>query len=63
MEHDEETGMAPAVAGAYIAHIALKKRVKPEYAIGFKYKFFCLLVKLMPCALRSFIVGKLYAGL
>ncbi len=63
MEHDEETGMAPAAAGAYIARIALKKRVKPEYAIGFKYKFFCLLVKLMPCALRSFIVGKLYAGL
>ena len=55
--------MAPAAAGAYIAHIAQKKRVKPEYAIGFKYKFFCLLVKLMPCALRSFIVGKLYAGL
>ncbi len=63
MEHDEETGMDPAAAGAYIAHVAEKKRVKPEYAIGLKYKFFCLLVKLMPCRLRAFIVGKLYAGL
>ena len=61
MEHDEETGMDPAVAGRYIAKLALKKRVKPEYAVGVKYKFLCLLAKLLPCGLRNRIIGMLYA--
>ena len=61
MEHDEQTGMDPAVAGRYIAKLALKKSVKPEYAIGFKYKFLCLLAKLLPCGLRNRIIGMLYA--
>ncbi len=61
MEHDEETGMDPAVAGRYIAKLALKRRVKPEYAVGFKYKFLCLLAKLLPCGLRNRIIGMMYA--
>ena len=61
MEHDEETGMDPAVAGRYIAALALKKKVKPEYAVGVKYKFLCLLAKLLPCGLRNRIIGMLYA--
>ena len=61
MEHDEETGMDPAVAGRYIASLALKKRVKPEYAVGFKYKFLAVLAKLLPCGLRNRIIGLLYA--
>lgn len=61
MEHDEETGMDPAVAGRYIAKLALKKKVKPEYAVGFKYKFLCLLAKLLPCGLRNRIIGMMYA--
>jgi len=61
MEHDEETGMDPAVAGRYIAKLALKRRVKPEYAVGFKYKFLCLLAKLLPCGLKNRIIGMMYA--
>ena len=61
MEHDEETGMDPAVAGRYIASLALKKRVKPEYAVGFKYKFLAVLAKLLPCGIRNYIIGLLYA--
>ena len=61
MEHDEETGMDPAVAGRYIAKLALKKTVKPEYAVGVKYKFLCLLAKLLPCGLRNRIIGMMYA--
>ena len=61
MEHDEETGMDPAVAGRYIAKLALQKRVKPEYAVGLKYKFLAVLAKLLPCRLRNRIIGLLYA--
>ena len=37
MEKDERNGMSPDVAGAYLAKIAGKKRVKPLYAIGAQY--------------------------
>ena len=53
MEHDEQTGMDPAVAGAYIASLALKKKVKQEYAIGFKYKLFCILARVLPCRMKN----------
>ena len=61
MEKDERGGMDPAVAGRYIAKIAVKKSVKPLYAIGFAYKLVCVAVKLLPCRLANWIVGKIYA--
>ncbi len=43
MEHDEQTGMDPAKAGAYIARVALREgHHHPLYAIRFDYKFFTL---------------------
>lgn len=61
MEHDEQNGMDPAAAGAYIAKIAMKKRPKPVYTIGFSYKAICVLLKLLPCRLSNWLIGKLYA--
>ena len=61
MEKDERGGMDPAVAGRYIAKIALKKNVKPLYAIGFSYKAVCVLMKLLPCGLANRIIGMIYA--
>lgn len=61
MEHDEQTGMDPAVAGRYIARIALKKSVKPEYTIGFIYKVFVVLARLLPCGFVRFVLEKMYA--
>ena len=61
MEKDERGGMDPAVAGRYIAKIAVKKSVKPLYVIGFAYKLVCVAVKLLPCRLANRIVGKIYA--
>ncbi len=61
MERDEQKGMSPETAGRYIAKIALKKRVKPIYAIGLGYKCLSLLCKILPCGLRNGIVGLLYA--
>ena len=40
MEHDEQNGMSPKVIGRYIAKITMKKRIGPQYTVGFKYKFF-----------------------
>ena len=61
MEHDEQNGMKPEVAGAYIAKIALKKKVKPLYTIGFSYKCVCFLTKILPCGLLNRLVGMIYA--
>lgn len=61
MEKDEQKGMKPEIAGKYIAKIALKKSVKPIYAIGTSYKFVCILCKLFPCRFRNFVIGQLYA--
>lgn len=61
MERDEEKGMPPEFAGEYIAKIALKKSVKPIYTVGFGYKCLSLLCKILPCGLRNWIVGLLYA--
>ncbi len=61
MEHDEETGMDPADAGAYIARIALRRHPKPEYVIGGKYRVFTLLARLLPCRMEYWIIGLMYA--
>ncbi len=61
MERDEEKGMSAEKAGEYIAKIALKKNVKPAYAIGFSYKFLAVLCKIFPSSVRNYIVGMLYA--
>ena len=61
MEHDEQNGMDPAAAGAYIAKIAMKDHPKPVYTIGFSYKAICVLLKLLPSRLANWLIGKLYA--
>ena len=61
MERDEQNGMDPAKAGAYIAKIALKQHPKPVYTIGFGYKAICVLLKLLPSRLANWAIGKLYA--
>lgn len=60
MEKDEQTGMNPAVAGRYIARLALKKRVKPYNTIGIVYKGCILLSKILPGSLIRFILEKMY---
>lgn len=62
MEKDEQSGMDPAVAGRFIAGLALKKRVKPYNTIGFVYKCCVLLSKILPGSLIRFILEKMYAN-
>ena len=61
MEKDEQNGMRPETAGKYIAKIALRKNVKPIYTLGMGYKCLSVLCKILPCRLRNWIVGLLYA--
>ena len=61
MERDEQGGMSPAVAGRFIARLALKKRVKPYNTIGVVYKGCILLSKILPGPLIRFILEKMYA--
>lgn len=61
MEQDERRGMSPQKAGRRICAVALKRRVKPLYAIGFGYQCICVLCKALPCRLRNWVVGLLYA--
>lgn len=62
MELDEQNGATPEQAGAYIAKLALQKKVKPLYAIGFISKCEAVLLRLLPSKLCVYIVGKLYSG-
>ncbi|MBQ6679452.1 MAG: SDR family oxidoreductase [Lachnospiraceae bacterium] len=61
MEKDEQNGRSPEQAGKLIAKLALKKRVKPLYAIDFVSKCEVLLFKLLPARFANYIVGKIYA--
>ena len=61
MEHDEQTGMDPAVAGRFIAAVAQKRKVKPLYTIGFSYQVFTFLVRILPSRTLNWLVGLLYA--
>ena len=61
MEHDEQTGMSPEAAGAYIASVATRRSVKPLRSIGLKYKFFGVLAKLLPVRTLNWLVGLIYA--
>ena len=61
MERDEKNGMKPDAVGRKISAIALKKRVKPFYAIGFMSKLEVLINHIVPSSLVRKIVGMMYA--
>ena len=61
MERDEQNGMAPEKAGAFIAHVATRKGIQPVNTIGLQYKFFCFLVKILPAKTLNWLVGLIYA--
>lgn len=60
MERDEQKGMTPDIAGRYIAKIALKKSVKPLYAIRIDYKFLSVLARILPVRVLSWLIRTLY---
>ena len=61
MEKDEQGGMAPEVAGRFIAKVALKNCRKPLYTIGFGYRCAVFLTKILPARWLNALIGILYA--
>ena len=61
MEHDEETGMSPEAAGAFIAKTALRRSSRPLIALGLPYKAAAAAAKLLPRRLSNGIIGRMYA--
>jgi len=61
MEHDETTGMNPAVAGRFICRVAQSTSHHPLYTIGFSYKAAVFLTKILPAQLLNWMIGLLYA--
>ena len=62
MEHDEQTGMDPAKAGAFVGRVALKTGHKPLYTIGFAYQAAVFLTKILPARVLNWLIGKIYAS-
>ena len=62
MEHDEQTGMDPAKAGAFVGRVALRTGHKPLYTIGFAYQAAVLLTKILPARVLNWLIGKIYAS-
>jgi len=60
MEHEEQNGMDPAVIAKVFYKTALQKHPKTLKAVGFQYKLFVVLQKLLPVRLMNRLVGKYY---
>ena len=60
MEKDEQNGMDSSYAAKVIRRLVYKKRLPLYKTIGFKYKVFVLLHKLLPAQLANAIVGSVY---
>jgi len=60
MERDERHGMTPARIAAKILNLAEARRPKPLSTVGFQYKLFCLLGKVLPVRFQYWLVKKLY---
>ncbi|NLA86745.1 MAG: SDR family NAD(P)-dependent oxidoreductase [Clostridiales bacterium] len=60
MEKDEKNGMTPEYVGQIISKIALKKRVKPFYAIGFMSKTEMFLKRIVTESFAQKIIGMMY---
>jgi short-subunit dehydrogenase len=60
MEDDERNGIPPGVVAESIYRIAVKKRVKPLYTLGVRYKILVALQKLLPVGFVNRVVAGLY---
>ncbi len=62
MERDEAGGMSPDQVARYVMRAVRRKRPRPLYVAGGKYRLFCVIGKLIPASLTNRILGLLYGG-
>jgi len=60
MERDEVNGMTPEYMGRLIYKIATKRKLKPFYVGGNKYKLFVFLERLLPKSFVTYVLSKMY---
>lgn len=60
MEKDERGGMPPERVGRLIFRLSGKRRLKPQYTAGFKYKLFLFLTHILPARLVDWVVKLMY---
>lgn len=61
MEQDEQRGMPPEKIAVTIYRTAKKRRIKPLYTVGAKYKLFAFLNRLLPNKFVNYLIGNIYA--
>ncbi len=60
MEHDEQNGMDPLIMATTLAKLIQKKRIPLRITVGFKYKVFVFLSKVLPNRLVNQLIGSIY---
>lgn len=61
MEKDERGGMSPESVAKVIFKASKKKNPKPLYTVGFKYKLFVFLSKILPKKWITGVINSMYA--
>lgn len=62
MEHDETHGPDPIIAAKVVAKIIEKRNPPVVKTVGLQYKLLVFMKRLIPKALESLVVGKMYEG-
>lgn len=60
MEKDEQNGMPPEAVAKVVLKVTKQKRPPVYVSVGFKYKIFMFLNKILPKKLVIFVIGKMY---
>lgn len=60
MEKDEQNGKSPETVARVFYRQAQRKNPKAHVAVGFIYKFFAFLVRILPIKLKHFILALMY---
>lgn len=61
MESDEQNGVDPDKVASLVLCLVEKKKVRPLYTVGLKYKAAVALIKLLPAGTANFLIGKIYS--
>ncbi|MDP3130753.1 MAG: SDR family oxidoreductase [Bacillota bacterium] len=60
MEHDETAGVSPDAVAKVVARVLNKRKMPPQVAVGFQYKLFLFLKKILPKRLVEAVVYGMY---
>lgn len=60
MEKDETNGMSPQKIANKLIKMSKKKKLRAYYTVGFQYKLFLFLSKLLPNSLIDFVIRLMY---